>query len=66
MAKMGRPTTEVKEIKLQVRVSKRHIKILENYCEENKCNTEQAIRNAIELLSQKKWVNLLLYQSHTD
>ena len=54
MAKMGRPTNELKPVKLQVRISVRELEILENYCKKNDCSKMQALRDGISLLEKEK------------
>lgn len=51
--KIGRPTDELKDIKITVRISQETNKRLEQFSEENKLTKAESVRKAIERLPIK-------------
>ncbi|GMQ55706.1 hypothetical protein AN1V17_00980 [Vallitalea sediminicola] len=51
--KMGRPTDEPKPYRLDVRVSKEHLEVLDEYCKNNNIKRPQGIREGIMSLKNK-------------
>ena len=51
---MGRPTDNPKPFKVVARITAKQKQILDSYCEKNKCNQMQAIRDGIDGLEEKK------------
>ena len=47
---MGRPTNDPKPYKVVARITEKQKNILDTYCEINKCNQMQAIRDGIDKL----------------
>lgn len=52
--KMGRPTNDLKDVKLTVRVNKATNEILEKYCKENNISKVEGVREAINRLPIKE------------
>lgn len=51
--KMGRPTTDPKPFRLDVRVSKEELDILDRYCKKQNKKRPQGIRDGIRSLKDK-------------
>ncbi len=51
--KMGRPTDEPKPYRLDVRVSKEDLEILDDYCKRKDVKRPQGIRDGIKFLKDK-------------
>ncbi|MCG8538596.1 MAG: hypothetical protein MJA82_01490 [Clostridia bacterium] len=51
--KMGRPTDEPKPYRLDVRVSKEDLEILDDYCKRKNVKRPQGIRDGIKSLKDK-------------
>lgn len=51
--KMGRPTDEPKPYRLDVRVSKKDLEILDDYCKRKDVKRPQGIRDGIKSLKDK-------------
>jgi hypothetical protein len=51
--KMGRPTDNPKDVRITVRLDAESADILKKYCEQNKLNNMQAVREAIKKLKNE-------------
>lgn len=51
--KMGRPTDNPKSIQLAIRFDDKTLKILDNYCENQKLSRAEGVREAVRKLEKK-------------